>query len=283
MKKCVYLEHEVISLPTITKITRQKNNPERYNIYIEEKYAFAVDESILIKYQLSKDKLLEDWERDEIIFDDEVRKAFNKALHFLSFRMRSEHEVRKKLLDAEYGEAVVLEAIQKLHHLGFLNDESFSKALLETQKKTGKKGPRAIQQELKKKGIEKSLQQDVLDTYTEEDQTEIAQSLAEKTARQNSAKTPMQIKQKIQDTLLRKGYSYAIISKVIGEMEFDKEPDEWEGMIAAQGDKIWRKASLKYKGYERVRKVKQALYQKGFPSEQIELFIEKKEIEEDGN
>ena len=65
----------------ITKITRQKNNPERYNIYIEEKYAFAVDESLLVKYQLSKDKDLEDFERDEIVFDDEVRKAFNKAIN----------------------------------------------------------------------------------------------------------------------------------------------------------------------------------------------------------
>lgn len=270
-------------LPTISKIMRQKNNPERYNIYIEDKYAFAVDESILIKYQLSKDKVLEDWERDEIVFDDEVRKAFNKALHFLSFRMRSEHEVKKKLLDAEYGEAVVLEAIQKLYNLGFLNDETFSKALLETQKKTGKKGPRAIQQEMKKKGIEKSLQEEVLDSYTEEDQTQIAQGLAEKIANQQSSKTPRQVKQKIQDTLLRKGYSYGIISKVIAEIEFETEAEEWEEMIAKQGDKIWRTTSVKYKGYDRVRRVKQALYQKGFPAEQIDIFIEKKEYEEDGN
>ena len=48
-------------MPLITKITRQKNNPERYNIYIEDNYAFAVDESLLVKYQLSKDKVLEDW------------------------------------------------------------------------------------------------------------------------------------------------------------------------------------------------------------------------------
>ena len=270
-------------LPTITKITRQKNNPERYNIYIEENYAFAVDESLLIKYQLSKGKVLEDWERDEIVFDDEVRKAFNKALHFLSFRMRSEHEVRKKLLDAEYGEAVVLEAIQKLYQLGFLNDATFSKALLETQKKSGKKGPRAIQQELKKKGIEKSLQEEVLKTYTEEEQTQIAQGLAEKIANQQSSKTPRQVKQKIQDTLLRKGYSYAIISKAIAEIEFETETEEWEEMIAKQGDKIWRTSSLKYKGYDRVRRVKQALYQKGFPSDQIDIFIEKKEFEEDDN
>lgn len=267
----------------ITKITRQKNNPERYNIYIEEKYAFAVDESLLVKYQLSKDKDLEDFERDEIVFDDEVRKAFNKALDYLSFRMRSEHEVKKKLLDAEYGEAVVLEAIQKLYHLGFLNDESFSKALLETQKKTSKKGPRAIQQELKNKGIDKSLQEEVLKTYTEDDQTEVAQGLAEKIANQQSSKTPRQVKQKIQDTLLRKGYSYAIISKVIEGIEFKTDEDEWEEMIADQGDKIWRKVSVKFTGYDRKNRVKQALYLKGFPSEQIEMFIEKKELEEDGD
>ncbi|QBP40363.1 recombination regulator RecX [Paenisporosarcina antarctica] len=267
----------------ITKITRQKNNTERYNIYIEEAYAFAVDESLIVKYQLTKNKILEDWERDEIVFDDEIRKAFNKALHFLAFRMRSEYEVKKKLLDLEYGEAVVLEAIQKLHNLGFLNDEAFSKAFLETQKKTSKKGPRVIQQELKKKGIEKSLQEEVLKTYTEEDQTQIAQGLAEKIANQQSSKTPRQVKQKIQDTLLRKGYSYATISKVIEEIEFETEQDEWEEMIADQGDKIWRKVSIKYTGYDRKNRVKQALYQKGFPSEQIEMFIEKKELEEDGD
>lgn len=276
-------KHEVIQIPLITKIARQKNNPERYNIYIEEKYAFAVDETILVKYQLSKGKVLEEFERDEIVFDDEVRKAFNKAIQFLSFRMRSEHEVKKKLLDAEYGEAVVLEAIQKLYQLGFLNDESFSKALLETQKKTGKKGPRAIQQELNKKGIEKSLQEEVLESYTEEDQIQIAQILAEKIANQQSSKTPRQVKQKIQDTLLRKGYSYAIISKVISEIKFETEAEEWEDMIANQGDKIWRKFSSKYTGNDRRRRVKQALYLKGFPSEQIDIFIEKKEIEEDGN
>lgn len=276
-------KHEVIPIPLITKIGRQKNNPERYNIYIEEKYAFAVDETILLKYQLSKGRILEDFERDEIVFDDEVRKAFNKAIQFLSFRMRSEHEVKEKLLDAEYGEAVVLEAIQKLYQLGFLNDETFSKALLETQKKTGKKGPRAIQQELIKKGIEKSLQEEVLESYTEEDQTQIAQTLAEKIANQQSSKTPRQVKQKIQDTLLRKGYSYAIISKVINEIEFETEAEEWEDMIADQGDKIWRKISAKYTGNDRRRRIKQALYLKGFPSEQIDIFIEKKEIEEDGN
>lgn len=267
-------------MPVITKIARQKNNNERYNLYLDEKYAFSLDEAVLIKYQLSKGKVIEEFTLDEIVFDDEVRKAFNKAINFLSYRMRSEHEVKQKLLQNEFGEAVILEAIRKLYEFGFLNDESFTKALVETQKRNSKKGPTAIRQELKKKGIEKDLQEKVLGDYSEEEQVGIAVTLAEKIIKQSQDKTPRQIKQKVQDTLQRKGYNFSIISQALSAFELEKNEEEWIEIIATQGDKIWRKYASKYNGNDLRRRVKQALYQKGFPAEQIDLYIEKKELED---
>lgn len=267
-------------MPIITKIGRQKNNKERYNLYLDEKYAFSVDEAVLIKYQLSKGKVMEGFTIDEIVFDDEVRKAYNKAINFLSYRMRSEHEVKKKLQMNEFGEAVILEAVRKLYEHGFLNDESFTKALVATQKKNSKRGPAAIRQELKKKGIEKDLQEEVLATYSEDEQLTIARTLTEKIIKQNADKTPRQIKQKVQDALQRKGYNFSIISQAIDSFELDKEQDEWEDIIAGQGDKVWRKYASKYSGYDLKKRVKTALYQKGFPGEQIDLYIEKKELEQ---
>lgn len=73
---------ERVKMPVITRIGRQKNNNERYNLYLDEKYAFSLDEAVLIKYQLSKGKVIEEFTLDEIVFDDEVRKAFNKAINF---------------------------------------------------------------------------------------------------------------------------------------------------------------------------------------------------------
>ena len=267
-------------MKVITKIGRQKNNPERYNIYLNDEYAFAVDESTLIKFGLMKGKTLEQFDIDEIAYEDEIAKAFNKALHFLSYQMRSEYEVKKKLLDAGHGEAVVLEAIRKLENYGFLNDETYSKALLETKKRTLKKGPRAIRQDLKKKGIDKSLQDEVLESFTYEEQLDIAMQLAEKEVRVGNRKTPTQVRQKIQDVLMRKGYSFSIVSDVLERIQLEREEDEWTDMIAAQGEKIWRKFAAKFSGTERNMKVKQALYQKGFPIEVINRFIEEKEHEE---
>ncbi|WP_339254027.1 recombination regulator RecX [Sporosarcina sp. FSL W8-0480] len=266
----------------LTKITQQKRDTERYNIFIDDKYAFSVHETVLVKFGLTKGMQLDDWAMDEIAYEDQIEKAFNRALHFLSFRMRSEFEVKKKLLDLEYGEAVIMEAIVKLRRLGFLDDQAFSEALLRTQKNASNKGPKAIQQELQKKGVEKELQEQVLESYSEEEQFAVAKRLAEKAAASNRSVAPAQLKQKIQNALARKGFSFGLISSVLEEIDFGREEDEWESICNSVGEKAWRRYHSKYSGYELKNRVKQSMYQKGIPLDRIERFIEKKENEEDG-
>ena len=73
---------------------------ERYNIYLDEKYAFSVHETILVKFELTKGMTLEDWSIGEMVYEDQISKAFNRALHYLGFQMRSEFEVKQKLLES---------------------------------------------------------------------------------------------------------------------------------------------------------------------------------------
>ncbi|MEG0473468.1 MAG: RecX family transcriptional regulator, partial [Solibacillus sp.] len=112
------------------------------------------------------------------------------------------------------------------------------------------------------------------------EQMKLAMELAEKAVRTNSNKTPAQVKQKIQDILLRKGYSYTVVTEILEQIKFERAEDEWENLMEDQGEKIWRKFSSKFIGYELHNKVKQALYQKGFPVEVINQFIEQKEQEQ---
>ena len=268
-------------VPVITKITQQKRDKERYNIFLDEKYAYSVHESVLVKFELTKGMTLEDWSVSEMVYEDEIRKAFNRALHYLGFRMRSEFEVKQKLLDIGYGEAIVLEAIVKLRNLGFLNDETFSKALLDTQKRSSSRGPRVIQQELHKKGIGKELQEQVLDSYSEEEQLKIAMKLAEKEASKKRSQSPSQTKQRIHNVLLRKGYSYEISKQALATLDLSIDEDEWTGVTESIGEKAWRRYSSKFSGRDLNNKVKQSMYQKGIPLDRIDRFIENKENEDD--
>ena len=45
-----------VYMPIITKITTQTKRTDRYNIFIDEKYAFSVAEEVLLKFQLKKGK-----------------------------------------------------------------------------------------------------------------------------------------------------------------------------------------------------------------------------------
>ncbi|MCG3086929.1 recombination regulator RecX [Sporosarcina cyprini] len=269
-------------MSVITKITQQKRDSERYNIFLDEVYAFSVHESVLVKFGLTKGMQVDDWAKGEIEYEDQIEKAFNRALHYLSFRMRSEFEVKKKLADLEFGEAVILEAIVKLKRLGFLNDEVFSEALLQTQKNTSNKGPKAIQQDMQKKGIAKELQQQVIEQYSNEEQIARARKLAEKAVNGNRSTPPAQLKQKIQNALLRKGFSYEVVNQVIDNLEMEIEEDEWDAMTDSIGEKAWRRYQSKHSGYQLINRVKQAMYQKGIPMDRINRFIEKKETEDYG-
>ncbi len=282
---CILIESGggVLKVPVITKISQQKKDLERYNIFLDEKYAYSVHESVLVKFGLTKGMSLEDWSIDEMVYEDEIRKAFNRALHYLGFRMRSEYEVKKKLLELGYGEAIILEALVKLKSLGFLNDETYSEALLQTRKSSSSKGPKAIQQEMQKKGIGKELQIKVLESYSEDEQIKIATKLAEKTANSNRSVAPAQLKQKIQNALLRKGYSFDLINQALATINFDREEDEWTAIADSIGEKAWRRYSSKFSGRDLNDKVKQAMYQKGIPFERIDQFIDKKENEEHGD
>lgn len=270
-------------MPLITKISQQKRDSERYNIFLDEEYAFSVHETVLVKFELTKGMALDDWSKDEIIYSDQISKAFNRALHFLSYRMRSEMEVKKKLLENEYGEAVVLEAIVKLKRLGFLDDVAFSEALVRTEKNSSLKGPKAIQQSLYKKGIPKEMQTQALEEYTMDEQLDNAMKLAEKTMRSNSSQPPAQVQQKIRNTLARKGFSYSQISEVLGNLTIERDEDEWSDITSAFGEKAWRRYESKFSGSSLRQRVKQSMYQKGIPLEQIDEFIEMKRNEEDGN
>lgn len=269
-------------MPIITKITQQTRDKERYNIFLDEVYEFSVHESNLVKFGLTKGMSLDDWEKENLVYEEEVQKAFNRALHFLTHRMRSEHEVQQKLLQAEYGEAVINEAIIKLRKLGFLDDQAYSEALVSTKKNTSGKGPIAIKEEMKKSGIDPSVQESVLEDYDPKEQLETATRLAEKAARKNVSIAPAQLKQRIRNALQRKGFSFDIIKEAIDSIEFAPDEDEWTTITETTGEKAWRRISNKYTGYARKQRVKQAMYQKGIPFDRIDAFIEKKELEEDG-
>lgn len=270
-------------MPIISKISIQKHNKDRYSIFTDsgrgEEYAFSVDEDVLIKYQLKKGMELDDLAVMEMLFQDDIRKAFNTAINYLAHRMRSEAEVRDYLKKKEVAEPVIKEAIHKLYDLKFLNDEEFALAYVRTQINTTDKGAGVIKLELKEKGIAPAIITNVVDEVSFDDQLEKAIKLSEKYAQKNKKDSSRILKQKIEQMLQRKGYAFPIIRAALEQTEVEKEDDGEMDALRYQGEKLHNKyVKLPLREYR--QKMKMALYRKGFPMELIDEFIAEKENEE---
>lgn len=270
-------------MPVITKISVQKHNKDRYSIFTDsgrgEEYAFSVDEDVLIKYNLKKEMELDDFSVTEMLFQDDIRKAYNTGINYLAHRMRSEAEVREHLKKKEVADAVIKEAIHKLYEFQFLDDEEFAKAFVRTQLNTTDKGAQVIKLELKEKGISPGIIEKVIEDVSFDDQLEKAIKLCEKYAQKNKKDSSRILKQKIEQMLKRKGYSFPIIRAALDETEVEKEADAEMDALRVQGEKLHNKYS-KLPEREYRQKLKMALYRKGFPMDLIDEFIMEKENED---
>ncbi|MFD1708292.1 recombination regulator RecX [Siminovitchia sediminis] len=259
-------------MPVLTKITVQKKNQSRYNLFIDGSYAFAVDEDVLIKYHLVKGKELSELDIVKIRHEDQVRKAYNAAIQFLSFRMRSASEIQSYLQRKDWDPSIIKVVIGELEKQQYINDLEFAKAFVRTYANSGKKGPLVLKQELQKKGVSGEHIIHAVKEYPEEKQIEDAIRLGNKYAEQNQKLSERMLKQKLEYMLATKGFPPHIVQSAMEAVDYEKgEEFEWE-TLCKEAEKAKRRYK-KYTGYEYKQRIQQALYRKGFTSHLIKRYI----------
>ncbi|MCP3028856.1 recombination regulator RecX [Halobacillus sp. A5] len=261
----------------ITRITTQKKSKNRYNIYLDrgqgEAYGFSVDEDILIEYTLQKDKELEESTIEALIQKDTVHKVYTQTINYLSYRMRSEKEIRDFLLKKETDDEHIEEIIRRLYREKLLDDLEFAKALVRTRMNTATKGPLMLKKELIEKGVDASLADEAIMEFPFALQVEKAAKLAEKKVRSDRKKSQKQQIQNAQQHLMQKGFNSDVIKEALSSLPEEEDNQEWEAVVF-QGEKLLRKYERKSEGYELKQKVKSGLYRKGFTFEEIDRFID---------
>ena len=273
IEKFMNTKEETPKYPVITKITTQRRKG-RYNIFLDDEYAFSVDESILVDHYLRKGMEISPTMRKTLEKEDEKRKAYQRALTYLSYALRSEKEVRDDLIKNEF-EASIHFVIEKLKDQRMINDKEYAKSYVRTAANLNRKGPRVIERELKLKGIKELDIMDAMEEYPFELKIENALKLGEKTVGKSGRRSTKQTVQKVREYLMTKGYSSDVINEVLDRIEFEKDDEEEMDALRLQGDKAWRRYG-KFQLREQIQKTKSNLYGKGFPMELINQYTEEK-------
>ena len=149
----------------ISKIEAQKRKG-RYNIYLDGKYAFPVAESVLIQFRLMKGTELDEKQIAAIATADQQAKAYSRMLDYLSYQMRTESDIIKKLKEIDTPEEFVEPILKKLRGQQLIDDHAYAASYVRTMINTDLKGPGVIRQHLRQKGIGENDIDDALTQFT---------------------------------------------------------------------------------------------------------------------
>lgn len=251
------------------KISRIKKNNNKYTIILSDNSSLSFYSDTLIKYNLLKPKEISDKELEEIINYNNFIDAYNKALKYISFKVRTKKEIKDKLCD--YSKSIVDDVINRLDELGLLDERKYVEAFVNDQINLGNKGPFYIKKQLEKLNLDSNLIDDVISNVDENVWIEKIKKLVDKKISANRKLSKERLLLKIKNDLIIMGYNKDTINKILNNINIEENDDA----LKKEFEKEYRKLSRKYCSKELDNKLKYNLYKKGFSLEKIEKLLNK--------
>jgi regulatory protein len=156
---------------------------------------------------------------------DDFEKFYKAAIRYLSFRSRSEKELRDYLkrktenLEPKIDESITKRIIDSLTRDKFLNDEEFARMWIRERTLIKPKAIRVIKMELKQKGIGKELIESLFENSDDSPSDfDLAVKLVEKKLRTIHDQTDKyKVKEKLGRYLASKGFDWDNIKAAIDQ------------------------------------------------------------------
>jgi len=189
----------------ITAITPQKRNAQRLNISLDGEYAFSLDR--MTAAWLKVGRKLSAQEIENLREKDEREVAYNRALHYLSFRARSEDELLGYLSDKGFSETLSQNVIDRLKDEHLISDTRFASDWIENRVSFRPRSQTQLRFELRQKGLQEDVIEDALQNAHLDD-IKLAIAAGTKLARRYTGLSWLDFRQKMSAALARRGFSY---------------------------------------------------------------------------
>ena len=204
-------------------------------------------------------------------------KLLNYALSLVNKRRYSERKMYDKLKAKEEDKKAIWAVINKLKSNGLLDDEAYMLDLInwDDQRKFGKN---KIIKHLKDQGIPDQIIAKA--KFSSSNELKKAKALLPKLDKKYSRYAYEAKKKHIYSAFISQGYDIDIARQVIGDTKKDQPKKEKEKLVNDY-QKIKRRYSNKYEGYELKKRIYAALANKGYRGSEIKTVLEDYDNEND--
>jgi regulatory protein len=207
----------------VTKLEQQKKNVSRFNLYVDDQFFAGISSNTLTKFNLYKDKEVEQAQLDEILFQELKQRFLDRAIGYLTRAPKTTFQLKQYLKDLRYKkkgkwfdegldlnfDKVFDEIVTRLEELKLLDDENYAEMFVESRIKNKPRGKFVLVSELISKGVDKEIAIKVTDALVEDEYDILKKTYYKK---YKKYKLDLSETKKI-SYLQRKGFSYSLIKK----------------------------------------------------------------------
>ncbi|AYX90223.1 recombination regulator RecX [Staphylococcus cohnii] len=266
-------------MPKITKIEVQKNNKDRFNLYLDDEFEMGIDIDTFVYFNLKKGQIVEASDMEKIQNYEQYRQAINIAIQYLSYRKRTEHEVSQHLAKKDISESVIANVLDYCHKQNLIDHKDYANSLKNTMILTTDKGPEIFKQKLREAGIEQNIIDEYALLYDDEQSLDKIIKLANKILKQKKG-PQIKRKEKLKQSLIQKGYTFETINIVMEELDFSQSEETLDMLLQDDLEKAYTKTSKKFTGKKLVNKTIETLMRKGYQYDKIKAKLEESGIED---
>jgi len=206
----------------ISAIRTRRGRGKRVNVFLNGKFAFSLEAEVAIKEGLQIGQELSANQIEALAKSDYVHRCLNAATYYLSYRPRSESEVRKRLQQRGFDGDSVETVIAKLKEQGLVDDMAFAQFWKDNREFFSPRSQWLTKSELRRKGVASDIIEQVVDTVDDEDN---AYRAALSKARSLPLSDYLSFRRRLGGYLKQRGFGYEVINHTVGRIWQEQESE----------------------------------------------------------
>jgi regulatory protein len=196
----------------ITAIRAGRRREKRANVFLDGRFAFSLEAEVAIKEGLQVGQELSANQIEALARSDCFYRCLNTAVHYLSYRPRSEFELRERLQRRGFDNESVDAVLAKLKEQGVVDDMAFAQFWRDNRQSFSPRSQWLTKLELRQKGVAADIIDQVVDAV---DNADSAYRAALSKARSLPQSDYPSFRRRLGEYLKRRGFGYGVINHTV--------------------------------------------------------------------
>ena len=196
----------------ITALRTGRRREKRVNVFLDDRFAFSLEAEVAVKEDLQVGQELSTNQVEALTRSDHFQRCLNAAHHYLSYRPRSESEVRGRLQRRGFDGDCIEAVIAKLKEENLVDDVAFAQFWKENRESFSPRSRRLTKLELRRMGVVSEIIDQVVDDVDDGDS---AYRAALGKTRHWPLSDYLSFRRRLGEYLRRRGFDYEVINHAV--------------------------------------------------------------------